>query len=181
MRFIIKLFQCFFCWRIKPDSEKEIASADVIISQSFGSREPYYGFGISNEKLAILVWRIHLKYRIPLILQWEIADCIPDLPKAYVVEKHRIEGEYLDTYECIYQQRVFCQTKGWQKAIMIAHPDHYWRCMMVAKKLGFKVIAIDTSSVPYDSLSSQPWTRSAIRFIPREIVARLIYLFTNKV
>jgi hypothetical protein len=179
MNFVVKLFQCFFCWRIKPDSDRELANADVIIGQSFGLRKR--NPGKSNEAMADIARKLHDQYNLPLVLQWEIANCLPNLPKDFVVREHHIKGEYLDTYESLYQQRVFCQTKGWTKAIMIAHSDHYWRCMMVAERLGFYVIAVDTSSVPYDKLSTQSWTRSMARFLPREILARIVYLFTKKI
>ena len=178
MKFIIRFFQCFFCWRVKLNSKKEIKNAEVIIGQSFGIGER--SSGKSNKAMANIARKIHSHYKIPLVLQWEIADCLLNLKKAFVARKHRIKGKYLDTYESLYQQRVFCQTKGWTQAIMLAHPDHYWRCMMVAKKLGFDVVAVDTSSVPYDEFSTQSWTRSALHFIPREIAVRLFYLFTGK-
>ncbi len=179
MNFIVKLLQCLFCWRIKPDSEEKVKNADVIIGQSFGLRQD--GPGKSNEALAKIVRGLNEKYKIPLVLQWEIADCLPDLPIFYVTKEHRIKGEYLDTYEVLFQAKTICKKRGWKKAIILAHSDHHWRCMMVAKKLEFELIAIDTSSVPYDELSTQSWTKSVIRFIPREIVARIVYLLTDRI
>lgn len=178
MNFFIKLFHCFFCWKVKISSAKEICEADVVIGQSFGLRKD--SPGISNEALAEIARKLHKRYNFPLVLQWEISDCLPDLPKADIVREHRIKGKYLDTYEMIFQAKRLCAQKGWGKAIILAHPDHYWRCMMTAKNLDFEIITVDTSSVPYDKFSKQSWTRSAMHFIPREVIARLIYLFFNK-
>ena len=179
MIFFIKLFFCFFCWKVEAGSEKEISEADVVVGQSFGLRKD--SPGISNEALAEIAKKLHGWYGLPLVLQWEISDCLPDLPKAGTIREHRVGGKYLDTYEMLFQAKILCRQKGWKKAIILAHPDHYWRCAMTAKKIGFEVLAVNTSSVPYDELSVQSWTRSAIKFIPREIVARLLYLFTKKI
>ena len=179
MSLIAKFFQCLFCWRVKASSEEEIRTAEVVLGQSFGLRED--NPGESNRALAEIAERLHSKYGTPLVLQWEIADQLPALPIARVIRRHTIKGKYLDTYEVLSQSMTLCRRQDWKKAVMLAHSDHYWRCLMVAKKLGFEVLAIDTSSVPYDKLSSQSWTRSRIRFIPREIVARFIYLITGKI
>ncbi len=178
MNFFIKLFHCFFCWKIPPNDKGDLLDADVIIGHSFGLRKK--DPGVSNQIMGDLAHTLHDLYHLPLVLQWEIADSIPSVQKEFIVREHHIKGMYLDTYESILQLRTFCKKKDWHKAIIIAHPDHYWRCMMVAKKLGFDVIVIDTSSVTYDSLSIQFWTRSAMRFIPREIIARILYLLTDK-
>ena len=82
MKYIIKLFQCFFCWRVRPNSEKEIRNAETVVGQSFGLRER--SSGRSNEAMADIARKMHSQYNLPLVLQWEVADCLPDLPKAFV-------------------------------------------------------------------------------------------------
>lgn len=179
MGFIIKFFQCLFSWKVEMNNEEEIRNADVVLGQAFGLRK--FSPGKSNEALAKIARKLHQRFNLPLVLQWEIAECLPDLPIAEVVREHRLKGKYLDTFEMLFQIRVMSGKHGWERAVVLAHPHHHWRCMMVAKRLGFDVLVVDVSSVPYDKLSTQWWTRDALRFIPREIVARLIFLFTGKI
>jgi hypothetical protein len=179
MNFIIKFFQCFFCWRVKVSPEEKIKSADVILGQSFGLRKN--DSGTSNRQMAKIAQQIFEQYGISMALQWEIADCLPYLPKTLIVREHRIKGKYLDTFEVLSQMWEFCKEKSWKRAIILAHPDHYWRCWMVAKMLGFIPISIDVSSVKYDPESIQEWTKSARKFIPYDVAARIWLLITGKI
>lgn len=126
-----------------------------------------------NKALARIVQDICERLALPPVLQWEITDNLPELPKAGVVREHREKGRYLDTREVLFQSWETCVQHGWTKAVVIAHPDHLWRCVRAAEKLGFEVVGIpDTSDVPYDP----PWNRK--RFMLREIFyARPLYLF----
>lgn len=176
MSFLIKLFQCFFCWRIKVSEMSEIQNTEVIIAQSFGigkNNTP----GLSNEKLAIVIKKIKKYFNVPIIAQREIVDCLPKEFKAERVSERRIKGVYLDTYEVLYQSWEICKKNGWRKAIIIAHPDHLWRVVQTAKKIGFKTIIVDVSSVSYDRKSVQWWTKFAIFFMPWEILGRILFLF----
>ncbi|MBI5913490.1 hypothetical protein HY839_03575 [Candidatus Azambacteria bacterium] len=166
------LLGCFFAWKVQPGTKNELRSAQVILAQSFGLRgdKP----GISNEALTKVVADLWRCYHLPLVLQWEIADCLPGVHKAGVIRRHRTEGEYLDTHEVLAQSREICK-KGWTKAIVVAHPDHMWRVVRVAENVGFHAIPADVQDIPYDPQSSQSWTRSKMCFIPREIAARLLY------
>ncbi|MDH4330539.1 MAG: hypothetical protein OEV93_03230 [Candidatus Moranbacteria bacterium] len=163
---------------MKNNSDDELAKADAVIGQAFGvvGCQP----GRSNEDLAEIARELHNDLGLSLILQWEIADCLLYVSDIFVIKRHRIQGAYLDTYEMIDQVRAICDQKGWKKVVVIAHPHHQWRCVMVAKKLGLETLIVDTSRVHYEKNSSQPWTRSSWRFIPREIAARIIYLFSGK-
>lgn len=175
MNFFLKLrelWKCFFCWKVKPSAENEVRNAEVILAQSFGFCES--GHSKSNKALARIVNDLYQSYGLPLILQWHIADCLPNLEKAGIIYRHR-EGKYLDTYEVLCQSVEICKKKGWQRAIIVAHPHHYWRVKQVAEKMGFVVLSLDTSSVPYDRKSMQFFTKNRCFWWPREIVARLIY------
>ncbi len=178
--FFKKIIECFFVWHIPSDSEDCLEKADVLIGQSFGNR-PNNDPGKSNKELARIAKRVHEKYGVPLVLQWEIADCINDVSKAGVVRKHQEKNKYLDTYEVIVQSKDICERSGWRKAIILAHPQHCWRCVMTAKKLGLDTLVVATKKVPYDHLSDQIWTRNVWIFIPRELISRLFYLLTGKI
>ena len=174
MSFLKKLVQCFFAWRVPPSGEDALRHAEVALVQSFGLRRG--APGLSNGALANIARGLYKSYGLPLVLQWEIADCLPDLQKAGVIRKHRTPGDYLDTYEVLVQSAEICREHGWRKAIIVAHPDHVWRVMKTAEKLGLETAIPDLVSVPYDSLSLQPWTRGKRKFVSREIIARLLYL-----
>ena len=165
MQFLRRLFECFFVWRVAP-REDCFADAQVIIACSMGDA--------ANRELARITTRLHERFSLPLILQWEIADNMPHTPKAGVVRTHhRGSSIYLDTYEVLAQAAQLARVKSWQRAILLAHPDHIWRVIRVAEKLGFRVVGVpDTSTVPYDP----PWNHW--KFMSREIFyARPGYLF----
>lgn len=174
MGFPLKLLLCFTCWKVTPSSDDDLRRADIILALSFGFRKNQPG--TSNEALAEIVADIHRHYSLPIIIQQEIANCLLDIPKAGVIQKHRVDRKYLDTFEALSQSLEICRKQNWIKTIIIAHPDHMFRVAQTAEKLGFKVYIADTSSVPYDHKSLQPWTRNRTKFIPREIIARIIYL-----
>lgn len=167
------IIRCLFAWRVKPGKESELRNAQVIIAQSLGLRgnKP----GISNEALARVIADLHQRYGLPLVVQWEIADCLPHIPKAGVIQRHRQKGKYLDTHEVLSQEWEICAKNGWTRAIVVAHQDHLWRVMRTAERIGFHAIPADVRGIPYDPFSSQSWTRSRMRFIPREIGARILY------
>ena len=154
--------------------EKDV---QIIIALSFGQGSGGSP-GLSNEALARVVSKLAKKYNVPVIAQWEIADCIPDLSESQqnlIVREHRQSGQYLDTYEVLNQAKFHCDRLGFKKALVVAHPDHAPRCAAVAKKLGFEVAVADTQSVPYDPDSTQEWTRSKKIFLEREKLATEYY------
>lgn len=155
----------------------EEKDAQAIMALSFGQGRNGAP-GLSNEALAQVVAALDGKYNLPIVAQWEIADCIPDRlndPEDLIVRKHRQEGQYLDTYEVLMQAKEHCDKYGLKKVIVVAHPDHMPRCAAVAIKLGFEVAIAATAGVPYDQESTQEWTRSAEVFIPREKLATEYY------
>ncbi|MEK7160852.1 MAG: hypothetical protein AAB724_02390 [Patescibacteria group bacterium] len=191
MEFLKKLWQCFFCWRVAPEESRlKLCGTDVVIAQSFGGRKD--GPGLSNEALAKIAFYASMvsdPVRLPVILQWEIVGCFPGGEMVGVIHRHRQTGKYLDAREMLAQAWEICQKSKdvwfrpekqvdlfWKKAIIVAHPDHMWRVMKAAEKIGFEVMAADTTGVPYDKESVQWWTRSRFRFRAREIPARIYYL-----
>ncbi|MCH7883296.1 hypothetical protein IIA95_02695 [Patescibacteria group bacterium] len=177
MEFFLKLLQCFFCWEVKSDAADVMCEADVIIALSFGAshEDP----NKSNVALARNVTVLRTVCNLPIIVQWEIGNYLSssfhtDFLSIY---KHREEGKYLDTYEVLAQAFEACRDHDLEKVIVVAHPDHVWRAIMTARKMGFDVVVPPISDIPYDQESTQPWTRSRTRFMVREIPARIIYLF----
>jgi len=178
--FLKKIIECFFVWHVPSDFKRLLKESDVLIGQSFGVRANNNP-GKSNEKLSCIAKEIQDKYSVPLILQWEIAEGIQSISDVEVIRQHRRKGKYLDTYEVIAQANNICKKNGWNRVIMLAHPHHCWRCVMAAEKLGLSVAVVNTMEISYDHLSKQIWTRSPWMFMPRELVARLLYLVTGKI
>ena len=180
MDFLRKLWQCIFCWKVESSSEDELASAKVMIVQSFAFCQG--DSDRSNKALAKIARDIHEKHGTHMILQGEVADFLHDLPKIAVIRKHRIAGRRMDTLNFLSQAKERCENFRWKKAIIIAHPDRYWRCVMAARKMGLEgAVTVDVSAVQYDNGAKQWWARSRKRFIPREILARLIYCVDEKI
>ncbi|MDD3487272.1 MAG: hypothetical protein PHF35_02775 [Candidatus Moranbacteria bacterium] len=177
--FIIKFIQCFFYWKVLPNSEEELGTAQAILSEAFGlcGDKP----GKSNEALAACVLCLWHKLHLPLILTREVSDCLPDLPKAGVISQRDTNGKRRDAYRAIVKEVSICKKNGWVRAIIIAHPLHYWRCMMVARKLNLETLTASVPRIPYDKYSDQVWTRHPAFFIPYEIGARIFYLLTGKI
>ena len=175
MLFLWKLLRCFVVWRMRPDMSR-FKEAQVIIGYGFGD----YG----NQAMANLIRKLvqYHHYSLPLALQWDIAQYLPDdMEKLIVVERHRelgVDGNplYLDTEEVSAQVANKCLPQGLKKVIIVAHPDHYRRCVWNAQAHGFEVMGVlDTSWVPYGPATG--WaSKNRFRFTVREILARLVYL-----
>ena len=182
--FLRGVWWCFFSWEVAPADDEELHKCQVALAQSFGLRED--GPGLSNEALAkIIQWlQETCPYLFPPLVQWEIRDALPKgYVLSFVVERHRIEGEYLDTHEVFAQQAEVCHQNGWQRVIAVAHPDHMGRVCEVIRAfkldpIPFPIIplAADTADVTYDSQSIQWWTRSRPLLKLKEIPARIYYL-----
>ena len=178
-------FDCIFKWGIEPKGE--IKDADVIIAQSFGFRfdGTKLSPGLSNEEIARRVWGAALEYKLPMILQWEVADALPTRLKESVLEvvrKHRTEGEYLDTEEVLFQTKKIMDENNWKKAVIYAHPLHIWRVKKQAEKVGIEVIIPQwLDSIPFDPKSEQWWTRNKFVWKLREAPARVFLLLKGKI
>jgi len=171
-----KLIECFFCWKVRPRGD--LRKAQVIVAQSFGCRENEPG--ISNETMARLAWKIRQKLHLSMILQWEIAEALPEKSRdLWIIERHREEGKYLDTYEVLDQAKEIIKEQGWRTAVLIAHPWQIWRAMAVFKKMGIKIIIPNLDSIPFNPESTQWWTRNMFLWILREIPTRLLYLIKS--
>lgn len=66
----------------------------------------------------------------------------------------------------------------WKKVLVIAAPDHAWRCVRDLKKLGFEAEADDyflkNGMMFYNKKSKQWWTRSRWQFWLREAPLRFL-------
>lgn len=159
---------------------------DAIFCQSFGLRknEP----GMSNFYLAhciLKVYRIYKNYHdchIPLIIQKDCADAFTeDIKIDKIISQHHDPNKYLDSHEVSRQCAEFCAQKGFKTILVFAHPDHIWRVVRTLKKFDLDPVIADTAGTPYDPKSIQPWTRSRLRFLTREVLVIIMYFITGKI
>lgn len=160
-------------------------AADCVIGFSFGydsvicNRQRKIIPGSSNQEIAKVISSLmsHDVFRnLPLIIQWEIANCEQELGSAAknlvlkIKEHYSIPGKYLDTYEVAFQAACFMSERGLKTALVVAHPAHFWRCQKVLEKLGIGVFERSRIHwIHYNPKSAQLWTRNKFFWWLREI------------
>lgn len=182
--FVSTLSACFKNWNLKPIDKDVENQLDVKIGFAFGETTNFTSQD-SNYELA----KTALKSSKPAILQGEIAIYELDIHCDNIISlEDSFPGiKYIDSRHIAYEAGKICHQNGWMKVGVIAHPHHQWRCLMLLKKQGFDVYPLDCTNVRYSPNNSQPWVRGALRlnqdinplnsFIPREVVARLLFLW----
>lgn len=175
------LFECLFNWKqVKQASKESQKNADAIFCQSFGLRKQ--DPGISNKFLANCILKAYSQSPKPLIIQKDCADAFPvDVKVDRVISKHQAPGKYLDSYEVSRQCFDYCRANNLKTVLIFAHPHHIWRVQKTVEKFGLIGVIGDTAGMPYDPKSIQIWTRTKLFFVPRELLTRLFYLFSNKI
>lgn len=158
---------------------------DVVVALAFGKRNLGKGIdlsiGSSNKEIAKIAWEKSKEGKIPMILQKEVTYFLPNEleNERIVISEHRTPGKYLDTFEVIDQAKEIMEEKEWRVPVLICHPSHLWRSLRVFWKMGFKEVVTPESSelkqIPFDSESSQIWTRNKMIWWIREIPARFLY------
>jgi uncharacterized SAM-binding protein YcdF (DUF218 family) len=83
--------------------------------------------------------------------------------------------QYLDTHEFAVRVQSIMDDHGWKTAELIAHPHHLPRVQAVFASRGIEATtSADVRSV-WDRKSTQPWTRSPLRWAIRELFAIWLY------
>lgn len=171
-----KFFECFVNWRVPPDSDGELAKADVVVTHAFGGTdEP------SSTTCAIVELGIELadRFNLPMVCQYPGSGHALSygVDVACVIREHsRTKGKYVDTDEVNHQVRTQCDRHGWRTAILIAHPHHLWRARMNLAKHDIKVLVPDTSGISYDQESE--WRNLRWPWFPLwDFLARMKYFW----
>lgn len=155
----------------------DVGGADCAIGFAFGAiqEQGVVCPGFTNEALARFA--VERLGRLPLILQWEIADALPpSAAAAHRIAQHRQAGRYLDTREVAEQGAAIMQANGWGRAVLLAHGHHLPRVDAVCRKLGIETVApAGLESIPFCPQSVQPWTRGARAWFRREVPAIGLY------
>jgi DUF218 domain len=149
-----------------------VDDADCVLGFSFGYQltQGEIRPGQSNNDLAAFI-AAHYGH-LPKILQFEIADAMPETQDVFRIERHRIAGQYLNTREVAEQACEIIKRQGWSKAILVAHPNHVPRADAICKKLGLDTVTPKGLSViSFDPNSEQEWTRSAANWAVHEAIA----------
>ncbi|MBU3942369.1 hypothetical protein KKA24_00115 [Patescibacteria group bacterium] len=159
-----------------------IKDGQVIVAPSFGARKDSQ-HDLSNLGIAKHIMGIYRIIGLPMIFQKEVASAFrslaggKDAEIVKVIEEDRVKGKRLDTYEVLAQAFEVIKKRGWNKVILVAHPDHIWRAKKVLEKMRLKVlIPSGLEDIPFDPHSSQWWTRGPlVWWLLWEIRARIFY------
>lgn len=147
----------------------ELKDADCILGFSFGCRKEGTILvpGTANAALAQFIEK--RLPRLPLVLQYEIADALTVLQPEFVIREHREKGKYLDSREVALQGIEYMKANNWTKAIVVTHSALEARNDYICTAFGITTIAPEgLEEIPYDDESAQLWTRDATSWWQRE-------------
>lgn len=154
-------------------------TAQCVVALTFGYRVLWAGVrepGPCNEYLASLA--LATSNGRPIVAQVEIDQAIrslrPSMGADHVIGSTR-DGQYLDTREFAVQVHSIMDDYGWKTAALIAHPHHLPRAQAVFASRGIETTTSAGVRSIWDRRSSQPWTRSPLRWAIRELFAIWLY------
>lgn len=177
MHFITKLVQCFCCWRLKLPEWDDTAQA--VCACTFGRSDNSCNVAIAfhvSEK----AYHHDLPYCVQQEIEQELEATLAGYCSAQSLDTHRTG--YVDTYATVHEQvTCYLQSQRVTKVHVEAHPEHAWRVVMCYRRFGMEVVSLCTKGKPYPSTSTQRWCRSKTRFVPYEILARLLYLIKGQI
>ncbi len=187
-------------WLIKPSLEEELRMGKSIISFAFGFgplkegvhnppnpnqfNPQFHYVGKSNDAIADVIKRLYDNgLELPIYAQWEIAEALRKrhdiiLPDSQIA---RPRDGYLGTHGVI-EQWLDNELNLHNPIILVAHPYHVFRCKKIIENVSakrekpFDILIADTSSVPFDPVSLQRWTRNLNEWIMYEVGNR----FSNR-
>lgn len=167
-----KILQSFFRWSVPVATDQELADADVILAHEYGDQKTVSS---TTAAIAYNARRLHQKFNKPVIAQFPVNVAIPDVP-AIIISRHlKTPGAYLDTEEVQRQAAVICSLHGWRKVILCAHWAHAWRAGQNLIHHGLEPIYADSYNVRFDWKSPRWTQKSTAIFLPREVLAKILY------
>lgn len=187
MRFLKMLWKCITVWSVKPATEEELRSADVIIALS-DSKMRDGSLGPGNEVIGSRVLMDRCVYGLPVIAQEEAALAAQNM---YVEHIHVISGtqdgkSHLKWNTAIIFDRALeiCKKKGYKKPIIVTIPDHMPRCVWHAEKRGLlpRVSWMPEGGKYYDkNLALWSCRGGSFRFRFRDFLVRITFLLTGDI
>lgn len=169
-RLIIALFR----WDTPSSSPpQELSRAEAIVGLPFGTHDKGCPANESNKALGTLALTLREKLGLPLIMQWELADTLRQQGTGVDVVGPWWHPRFT-TY--MFFQELRSVRPSLKEIVVVAHPKHLWRCMLVGERFGFEVsIPHATITIPY-SRSRHWWASSPWAFLPYEVLVRVYFL-----
>ncbi len=165
------------------------ARINLIVVAAFGQYRDEHGNALPdlvvNPQLKQLARQFWEQYRCDGFAQWEVACAEGEpLPGAFRVinpAPNPVTGnpQYLSTRRLFNSLDISVEHRGEYNLLILAHRLHAYRCVSVARALGFRAFApYEQLPTQLDPRSSQPWTRPGPAgegelYILHEIISRL--------
>lgn len=167
MNILRKALTCLFAWSVPAASEKELAGAEVVLTQAVEfNRDGTPGPGnqiIAEHAECVARWarKSTGKSRLPIIPQREIVLTNPD-GHWYSVAGISPANDNLPatTWEVCSDQARLCRSMGWTRVVVVTFPDHLWRACAVYRRLGLTPIPAPMPShqdIEYYSWGARRW------------------------
>lgn len=136
-----------------------------------------------NAMLAIEAYRIMREEQkntgedVVVVAQWEVAAALQKaigFSADYVVEKHRRDGEYLDSREVMAQAAEIFRDLGIIEVIPVANPFLYlFACRQLVREFGFTPLKRKVRRIGFCKDSFQWWTRGPTRCFAYAVMQKL--------
>ncbi len=161
----------------------------VIFAFSFGAGSGNSGMGNTNSALAEIISITHdalggceifAQEEIAAELNSQYNSVSGDI--AFIAEAKKSGMEYFNTQAVLDQFHNQGADQLDRPVILIAQPDHAFRCRFLVQNLGYRIVLLPQCFQPnrpwkdhncvewgYDPESSQPWTRKRHRFLIKEL------------
>ena len=159
---------------------------DCVIGQSFGMEK--------DEKGELIVDPINLELArfaiktvglaVPTLLQIEIAmgfKQVTGQEPTLTIDKHRLEGKYLDCYEVLDQAQIlYMQENDLNHPLLLAQAHHIGRFTMQALAHGMEPVVLPGLTNEFNKNSEQWWTRSLPSWAIRETIGLPVLKLTHR-
>lgn len=162
-----------------------LEEADVFVILGFGLKAigGHDAPGCSNQALATWAVENNPDHK-PMIVQWGVylalqgmADQHPDLLPLddWVISLPHSPQVNVDTRGAVLQSWILMEQAGYTTPVVVSHPLQLRRAGWLFEQLPIEQVIIpDIEGIPFDRKSVHPQTRSIVRYIPFEVLARLI-------
>ncbi len=186
-RILLDTLEQLLKWDVPKSTD--LSEGQAIVAFAFGQGTNSTPGG-TNHALAAVIKTTTAVHPVPVFAQWEIADALAELGVS-VAETAVSHQNYLST-EGVWQQFLATFLQSYphiQKIILIAHPDHQYRCHSLIVQSNIEVLtpaiigsppngwaAFGCDTYGYDLNSVQPWTRNRADFIQYELSIRIKHL-----
>lgn len=189
MRFLKILWKCIAIWKMKPATEEELRSADVIIAFS-DSKMRDGSLGEGNKIIGQVALDLRNRYFLPVIAQEEANAAMLAVNffrgnAEYVVRGTQDGKSHLSWNTAVIMDRVLkiCRLEGWKKLIIATTPDHMPRCIWCAERRGLKAFAADMPKGQYfhKNLALPSCRSGSFRFRLRDFLVRIMFLLTGNI